>query len=57
LLQSLEYRYILIPGAVSGSRFISGAAAGYTSDQLKAMPYEQLRQLMKIPAEGTNEAK
>lgn len=57
LPQSLEYRYILIPGAVSGGRFISGAAAGYTSDQLKAMPYEQLRQLMNIPAEGTNEVK
>ncbi len=57
LPQSLEYRYILIPGAVSGGRFISGAAAGYTSDQLKAMPYEQVRQLMNIPAEGTNEAK
>jgi hypothetical protein len=57
LPQSLEYRYILIPGAIAGGRFISGAAAGYTSDQLKAMPYEQLRNLMKIPAEGTNETK
>jgi hypothetical protein len=57
LPQSLEYRYILIPGAVSGGRFISGPAAGYTSDQLKAMPYEQIRNLMKIPAEGTNEVK
>lgn len=53
---SLEYRYILIPGAVGGGRMAggeptisSGPAAGYTASQLKDMSYQQLCALLKIP--------
>jgi hypothetical protein len=56
LPQSLEYRYILIPGAVGGGRMAgseptisSGPAAGYTAAQLKDMSYQQLCTLLKIP--------
>jgi Collagen triple helix repeat (20 copies) len=56
LPQSLEYRYILIPGLIGGGRSAgaeptvgSGPAAGYTATQLKSMPYEQLCSLLKIP--------
>ncbi len=55
LPQTLEYRYILIPGLVSGGRFTSGAAAGYTVDQLKAMSYEDVRTLFNIPENGSRE--
>lgn len=50
LPQSLEYRYILIPGIVGGGKMMSGPAAGYTSEQLKAMSYEEIIRLLKIPA-------
>lgn len=56
LPQSLEYRYVLIPGLVAGGRtagaeptIASGPAAGYSASQLKAMPYSQLCSLLKIP--------
>lgn len=48
-------RYIIIPGIVSGGRFTSGPAAGYSVDQVKAMSYEQVAALFSIPATGTNE--
>ncbi len=47
---SLEYRYILIPGVIGGGRIMSGAAAGYTPEQLKAMTYEEIIRLFNIPA-------
>ncbi len=50
LPQSLEYRYILIPGVIGGGRIMSGAAAGYTPEQLKAMSYEEIIRLFNIPA-------
>ncbi|MBK8088716.1 MAG: hypothetical protein IPK31_12650 [Chitinophagaceae bacterium] len=50
-----RFRYILVPGGVSGGRFTSGAAAGYTIEQIKAMSYTQVTELFKIPAEGSNE--
>lgn len=55
LPQSLEYRYVLIPGLIAGGRFTSGPAAGYAVDQLKAMSYERVKELFAIPENGTNE--
>jgi Collagen triple helix repeat (20 copies) len=56
LPQSLEYRYVLIPGLIGGGRgagaeptIAAGPAAGYTERQLKNMPYEQLCGLLRIP--------
>lgn len=48
-------RYIIIPGAVAGGRFISGPAAGYTVAQIKSMNYNQVASLFNIPSTGTNE--
>lgn len=55
LLTNHFFRYILIPGLVSGGRFTSGPAAGYSVDQVKAMSYDQVTSLFSIPATGTNE--
>lgn len=49
------FRYVLIPGLVSGGRFTSGPAAGYSVDQVKAMSYEQVAALFSIPVTGSNE--
>lgn len=45
---SLEYRFVAIPGGLLGGRSAS-PVPGYTMDQLKAMPYRQLCQLLNIP--------
>ncbi|MFN5136404.1 MAG: hypothetical protein ACK5DG_13920 [Chitinophagaceae bacterium] len=50
-----EYRYVVIPGAVSGGRLVSGPAAGYTISQIKGMSYSQIASMFNIPANGTNE--
>lgn len=51
--QSLEFRYVLIPGLVLGGRMAQGANAlyegGYTEAQLKAMTFEQIAQIYNIP--------
>ncbi|MBL7739036.1 MAG: hypothetical protein JNK14_07445 [Chitinophagaceae bacterium] len=49
------FRYIIIPGTISGGRVMSGVAAGYTIDQLKRMPYSQVAAMFSIPASGSNE--
>ena len=49
------FRYVLIPGGVSGGRIMSGAAAGYSVDELKAMSYEQVVKKFNIPLTGTNQ--
>jgi hypothetical protein len=49
-----DFRYVVIPGSVSGGRMANGAASGYTVEQLKAMSYEQLTALFNIPATGSN---
>ena len=49
-----DFRYVIIPGGVAGGRLMQGAAAGYSVAELQAMPYEQLLQLFKIPANGSN---
>lgn len=45
---SIEYRYIIIPGAVSGGRTIGVGGTNYTAGQLKAMPYLQVCRLFNI---------
>jgi hypothetical protein len=45
-----ETRYIIIPGVIGGGRIMSGAATGYTPEQLKAMSYEEIIRLFNIPA-------
>lgn len=51
-----SFRYVLIPGSVAGGRGINGVTtyAGYTAEELKAMPYDKVIKLFNIPAEGTN---
>ena len=49
------FRYIIIPGGVSGGRMISGAAAGYTMNELKELSYEQVLKKFNIPREGSNQ--
>jgi hypothetical protein len=44
-----EFRYVVVPGSISGGRFMSGAAMGYTPEQLKGMSYDQIRALFSIP--------
>lgn len=48
LPQSLEYRYVLIPGLVGGGRSINVGGTNYTADQIKAMSYERVCQLFKM---------
>jgi hypothetical protein len=47
------YRYIVIPGSIAGGRGTT-TYAGYSAEELKAMKYEQVAQLFKIPANGSN---
>ena len=49
---SLEFRYILIPGGIAGGR-VAGAT-GYTADQLKNMSYEEITALFNIPPDGSS---
>lgn len=56
--QSLEFRYVLVPGLVAGGRLAGGATMtykGYTEDQLKKMPYEEVAALLNIPSDGASE--
>lgn len=48
------FRYIIIPGTISGGRVMNGVAGGYTIDELKRMPYSKVAALFNIPADGTN---
>jgi Collagen triple helix repeat (20 copies) len=54
LPQSLEYRYVLIPGAVSGGRGINAEKTAqingqlYTESQLKAISYADMCRMLKI---------
>lgn len=54
-LGAVEFRYVIIPGATSGGRFISGPATGYSQDQLKKMSYTEVIKTFKIPENGSNE--
>jgi hypothetical protein len=48
-----QFRYVIIPGAVAGGRPTNGTVntvlQTYSMDQLKAMSYEQVKALFKIP--------
>lgn len=53
-----KFRYVIVPGGISGGRFIQSANSGnvhYTEQQLKAMSYEELIQKLQIPATGGND--
>jgi hypothetical protein len=50
-----QYRYIIIPGGTAGGRLISGPAAGYSIPQLKALNYEEIKRLLNIPDNASNE--
>ena len=50
-----QFRYVLIAGSVLGGRMMSGAAAGYTEEQLRAMSYDSIRSMFNIPENGTNQ--
>lgn len=54
LPQSLEYRYVIVPGTISGGRLIQGAKI-IDIAAIKAMSYETLLQHFTIPAEGSNQ--
>lgn len=43
-----QFRYVLIPGVVSGGRSATVPGTNYTADQIKAMSYERVCQLFKI---------
>jgi hypothetical protein len=48
------FRYVVIPGTVSGGRLASGPAKGRTVTELKKMSYEQVKRMFNIPENGTN---
>lgn len=50
-----QFRYVIIPGGVSGGRFTSGPAAGYSVSQLQSMNYQQVKEMFGIPDDGSNE--
>lgn len=49
------FRYVIVPGGVAGGRMANGPAAGYSIDELKAMPYEEVISKFNIPRNGTNQ--
>ncbi len=49
-----SYRYVIIPGAVSGGRPQNGVSNTYSSDQLRRMSYKEVSALFNIPSEGSN---
>lgn len=53
-LGSTEYRYLIIPGSLSGSRFVDGPAKGYTKEELKQMTYNEVLEKFSVPATGSN---
>ena len=54
-LAGTKYRYIIIPGGVSGGRMINGPATGYSVIELKNMSYEQVLNKFNIPRDGSNQ--
>ncbi len=49
---NFSYRYVIIPGGVAGGRNAFVGNTGYTMDQIKAMPYDQVARIFDIPANG-----
>lgn len=54
-LAAISFRYVIIPGSIAGGRMANPTYQGYTADQLKGMPYDQVAKLFNIPADGSNE--
>jgi hypothetical protein len=50
---TFQFRYVIVPGGTPG-RMMNGVTGGYSIDQLRSMSYEQVVQLLNIPAEGSN---
>jgi hypothetical protein len=48
-----EFRYVIIPGSVAGSRTMS-TANRFTPEQLQSMTYAQIAKLYNIPPNGSN---
>ncbi|MFL5774364.1 MAG: hypothetical protein ACJ75F_14475 [Flavisolibacter sp.] len=48
-----EFRYVIIPGSVAGSRTMS-TANRFTTEQLQSMTYAQIAKLYNIPPNGSN---
>jgi hypothetical protein len=55
LPQSLEYRYVIIPGTIAGGKVLQNDSKSYDINALKQMPYEQLILTLGIPRDGSNE--
>jgi hypothetical protein len=53
-IATTEFRYIILPGSVSGSRVVSGPATGYHVNDLKQMPYNEVLEKFNVPASGSN---
>lgn len=55
-LAGIAYRYIIIAGSVAGGRGVNGQTTygGFTEDELRGMPYNEVLTRFNIPAEGTN---
>jgi hypothetical protein len=43
---TLPYRYVVIPGSLTAGNSVSAKIKGYTVQELKAMPYEQVQQVL-----------
>jgi hypothetical protein len=52
LSSGLDIRYVIIPGGVAGGKTAGLGGTSYSAEQLKAMSYEQITSLFKIPANG-----
>jgi hypothetical protein len=55
LPQSLEYRYVIVPGAIAGGRLLQSDSKSYDINTLKQMSYEDLILNLGIPRDGSNE--
>jgi hypothetical protein len=55
LPQSLEYRYVIVPGAIAGGRLLQSDSKSYDINALKQMSYEKLILNLGIPRDGSNE--
>lgn len=53
-LAGTTFRYVIIPGSNPGGRNTQLTYGGYTLDELKRMPYEEVAAKFSIPANGTN---
>lgn len=56
LTNQVEYRYVVIPGTVAVTD-ASGVVQHYTADQLKKMNYQQVAEILSIPAKGAGSMK